>query len=62
VTDPKCVYEETCFYAASKDMPKAEQIATALLHLRSNPALFEAWAAKNNLGFKADGKVFTRAR
>ena len=42
--DPKCTYEETCFYSAHKEMPKAEQIATLLLQLRNNPALFERWA------------------
>ena len=61
VTNPKCAYEETCFYPAHKEMPKAEQIATALLQLKNNPALFDAWAARNG-AFKADGQVFTRAR
>ncbi len=61
-TDPKCQYEETCFYSAHKEMPKAEQIATALLHLKNNPALFDAWATRNSLAFKADGQVFTRAQ
>jgi hypothetical protein len=60
VTNPKCGYEETCFYPAHKEMPKAEQIATALLQLKNNPALFDGWAARN--GFKADGQVFTRAQ
>src|SRR5258708_3825306 len=35
VTDPKCAYEETCFYSADKSMPKAEQIAAALLQLKN---------------------------
>ncbi len=61
VTNPKCGYEETCFYPAHKEMPKAEQIATALLQLKSNPALFDGWAARNG-AFKADGQVFTRAQ
>jgi hypothetical protein len=43
-------------------MPKAEQIATALLQLRNNPALFDRWALQRNLAFKADGKVFAPAR
>ena len=60
VTNPKCAYEETCFYPAHKEMPKAEQIATALLQLKNNPALFDGWAARNG-AFKADGQVFTRA-
>jgi hypothetical protein len=60
VTDPKCAYEETCFYPAHKEMPKAEQIATALLQLRNNPALFDRWAVERKLAFKADGQAFTR--
>jgi hypothetical protein len=62
VTDPKCAHEETCFYPAYKEMPKAEQIATALLQLRNNPTLFDKWAVERSLAFKADGQVFTRAR
>jgi hypothetical protein len=58
----QCVHEETCFYPAHKEMPKAEQIATALLQLKNNPALFDRWAAQNHVAFKADGQVFTRAR
>jgi hypothetical protein len=60
-TNPKCAYEETCFYPAHKEMPEAEQIATALLQLKNNPALFDGWAAQNG-AFKADGQVFTRAQ
>jgi hypothetical protein len=62
VTNPKCAYEETCFYPAHEEMPKAEQIATALLQLKNNPTLFDGWAAQNRLAFKADGQVFTRAQ
>ena len=61
VANPKCGYEETCFYPAHKEMPKAEQIATALLQLKNNPALFDGWAAHNG-ALKADGQVFTRAQ
>jgi hypothetical protein len=61
VSNPKCGYEETCFYPAHTEMPKAEQIATALLQLKNNPALFDGWAAQNG-AFKADGQVFTRAQ
>ena len=61
-TDPECAYEETCFYAVHTGMPKAEEIATALLQLTNNPALFDKWAAQNGLTFKADGQVFTRAQ
>jgi len=60
-TDPKCTYEETCFYSAHKDMPKAEQIATALLQLKNNPALFGKWAVQSG-AFKADGELFNSCR
>jgi hypothetical protein len=56
--DPKSAYEETCFYTADKSMPKAEQIATALLQLKNNPALFDSWAAQSG-AFKADGQPFS---
>ena len=62
VTDPKCAYEETCFYPVHKGMPKAEEIATALLQLTNNPALFDKWAVQSGLPFKADGQVFSRAQ
>jgi len=62
VTDPRRACEETCFYPAYKDMPKAEQIATALLQLKNNPALFDRWAVERSLAFKADGQVFTRTQ
>jgi len=57
-TDPECAYEETCFYPVHKGMPNAEEIATALLQLMNNPALFERWAAQNG-AFKADGQGFS---
>ena len=53
--DPKCAYAETCYYSAHREMPKAEQIATALLQLNSNPALFDKWITQSGLLFKADG-------
>ncbi len=59
-TVPQCPYEETCFYSPNKGMPKAEEIATALLQLKNNPALFDKWATRNGLAFKADGQVFGR--
>ena len=62
MTDPECAYEETCFYPVHQGMPKAEGIATALLQLANNPALFDKWAVQNGLAFKADGRVFSRAR
>ena len=57
VNNPNSAYEETCFYTADKSMPKAEQIASALLQLKSNPALFDRWAAQCG-AFKADGQPF----
>ena len=56
-TDPECTYEETCFYPVNKDMPRAEEIATALLLLKNNPALFDQWAAQSG-AYRADGQVF----
>jgi hypothetical protein len=41
-TDPRLSRWETCFHSAPKDMPKAEQIATVLLLLKSNPRLFDS--------------------
>jgi hypothetical protein len=61
VTDPTCEYEETCFCFPYTRMPEAEQIATALLQLRNNPALFDLWAAQMAV-VKADGQVFTVRR
>ena len=58
--DPKSPYEETCFYLVHNGMPKVDEIATALLHLSNNPALFDKWALQNGVAFKADGKVFDR--
>ncbi len=58
LTDPKSAYEETCFYPVHKGMPKAEEIATALLQLTDNPALFDSWAAQSG-AFKADGQAFS---
>jgi hypothetical protein len=56
VTDPGCALEETCFYSVHKGMPKAEEIATALLQLMNNPTLFDRWAAQSG-AFKADGQA-----
>ena len=57
-TNPECGYDETCFYCVHKDMPRAEEIASVLLQLKNNPALFDKWAMKNGLAFKANGQVF----
>jgi len=59
-TDPQCGYDETCFYCVHKGMPREEEIAAVLLQLRSNPALFDRWAAQCG-AYKADGHVFARA-
>ena len=57
-TDPECAFEETCFYPVYKGMPKAEEIATALLELMNNPALFDRWAAQCG-AYKANGQGFS---
>jgi hypothetical protein len=61
MTDPECAYEETCFYPVHKGLPRAEEIATALLQLTNNPALFNRWAAQSG-AFKADGQAFSAAQ
>jgi hypothetical protein len=60
-TDPGCALEETCFYSVHKGMPKAEEIATALLQLMNNPTLFDRWAAQSG-ACKADGQAFSPAQ
>ena len=60
-TDPHCGYEETCFDCVHKGMPREEEIATVLLQLRNNPALFDRWAARCG-AYKADGQGFARAQ
>lgn len=60
--NPECGYDETCFYCLNRAMPRAEEIASALLQLKNNPGLFDKWARQNGLAFKADGEVFTRAQ
>jgi len=54
-TNPKSIDRETCFYFALREVPRAEQIAAALLQLKNNPALFDKWVAQSGLLFKADG-------
>jgi len=49
----------TCFsVAADRDMPGAEAVASALLHLKNNPRLFERWRELHGYTFKANGKMF----
>jgi hypothetical protein len=56
--DPRWARWETCFHSAHQDMPKAEQIATVLLLLKSNPLLFESWNTNREMAFRADGQMF----
>jgi hypothetical protein len=57
-TNDKSPYEQTCYFCPNKAMPTAERIATVLLMLKNNPALFDAWATRYTLAFKADGQMF----
>src|SRR5262249_12467336 len=56
-----CKYDETCFCFQYKTMPTAERIATALLELTINPAVFDLWTARVG-AVKADGQVFSCAQ
>jgi hypothetical protein len=49
---------QTCFYIPQQSMPAEEKIATVLLQLKGNPALFELWAKQCGT-FKADGEIFS---
>jgi hypothetical protein len=60
LNDPDCPYKETCFYLPNKDMPRAEQVASALLQLANNPSLFEKWAVQDGLKIRPNGQVFAR--
>ena len=54
--------ESTCFsVAADPDMPSAEVVALALLHLKNNPRLFKKWRKQPGYMFKANGKMFRDA-
>jgi len=57
VIDPICEYEETCFNVPTGSIPAAEQIASVLLALKNNPALFDPWAAQIG-AVKANGQEF----
>lgn len=59
--NPNCTYEETCYYSVHKEIPKAEQVAAALLQLKNNPALFDRWAAQTR-AVKAEGQAFSPAQ
>jgi len=60
--DPTWARWETCFHPAHQDMTAEEQIATVLLQLKSNPWLFDRWAVKRELAFKADGQMFNHPK
>jgi hypothetical protein len=49
--------KQTCFYIPQQGMPAEEKIATALLHLKNNPALFDSWARQTG-SYKANGEMF----
>jgi hypothetical protein len=50
--------EETCFYSLRSDIPRTEEIASALIQLKNNPALFDHWAIQRG-AVKADGQQFS---
>jgi len=60
--NPTWALWETCFHLAHQDMAEKEQIATVLLQLKNNPWLFDSWAIKRELAFKADGQMFNRPK
>lgn len=60
--DPRAPYEETCFFILHSGMPRAEEIATVLLQLSSNPSLFDKWALQKGVAYKADGRMFEHTR
>jgi hypothetical protein len=43
------------------DLPSAERIASALLHLKGNRQLFKKWRKQPGYMFKANGKMFRGA-
>jgi hypothetical protein len=50
----------TCFSVATDpDLPCAEVVASALLHLKNNPKLFKKWRKQPGRTFKANGKMFS---
>lgn len=52
----------TCFSVVSDpDIPSAEIVASALLHLKNNPKLFKNWRKHPGHMFKANGKLFRDA-
>ncbi len=54
--------KSTCFSVArDPDMPSAEVVASALLHLKTNPKLFKKWRKQPGYTFKANGKMLRDA-
>ena len=54
--------KRTCFSVVrGPDMPSAEVVASALLHLKNNPKLFKKWRKQPGYTFKANGKMFRDA-
>jgi hypothetical protein len=54
--------KSTCFSVAKDpDMPSAEVVASALLHLKNNPKLFKKWRKHPGRRFKANGKMLRDA-
>src|SRR5258708_3207926 len=54
--------KSTCFSVPpAPDMPSAEVVASALLHLKNNPRLFKKWRKQPGSAFKANGKAFRDA-
>jgi hypothetical protein len=51
--------ESTCFsVVVYPDIPRAEEVASALLQLKNNPRLFEKWRKRQGDTFKANGQMF----
>ena len=61
-TNSESRYDGTCFYVVNRGIPEAEEIASVLLLLKNNPALFDQWANQNGVPFKPDGQVFADAQ
>ena len=54
--------KSTCFsLARDPGIPRAEVVASALLHLKNNPKLFKKWRKQPGNTFKPNGKMFRDA-
>jgi hypothetical protein len=56
-SEATAVSRGTCFYVPNQRMPVSEKIANALLQLKTNPQIFDRWAAQTG-AFKPDGDLF----